>query len=71
MEMNVHACIQRKAERDSIANEAERGNFILGRAATLSRMSTIGWRNWRAIWKTDRLVLKRSRVLHFPWEMSC
>ena len=35
MEMNAHACIQRRAERDSVANEAERGNSILGRAATV------------------------------------
>lgn len=33
--MNAHACIQRRAERDSIANEAERGNSILGKAATI------------------------------------
>lgn len=35
MEMNAHACIQRRAEWDSVANEAERGNSILGRAATV------------------------------------
>lgn len=34
-EMNAHACIQRRAQRDSVANEAERGNSILGRAATV------------------------------------
>lgn len=35
MEMNAHACIQRRAERDSVANEAESGKSILGRAATV------------------------------------
>ena len=35
MELSAHACIQRRAERDSVANEAERGNSILGRAATI------------------------------------
>lgn len=35
MELNSHACIQRRAERDSVANEAERGNSILGHAATV------------------------------------
>ena len=35
MELNAHACIQRRAERDSVANEAERGNSLLGRAATV------------------------------------
>lgn len=35
MELSAHACIQRRAERDSVANEAERGNSILGRAAKI------------------------------------
>jgi len=35
MELNAHVCIQRRAERDSVANEAVRGNSILGRAATI------------------------------------
>ena len=35
MELNAHACIQRRAERDIVANEAERGNSILGHAATI------------------------------------
>ena len=35
MELSAHAWIQRRAERDSVANEAERGNLILGRAATI------------------------------------
>lgn len=35
MELNAHACIQRRAERDSVANEAERGNSMLGRAASI------------------------------------
>ena len=35
MELSAHACILRRAERDSVANEAERGNSILGRAATI------------------------------------
>ena len=35
MELSAHACIQRRAERDSVADEAERGNSILGRAATI------------------------------------
>ena len=40
MEMNAHACIQRRAERDSAANEAERGNSILGRAAAIGSSIT-------------------------------
>ena len=40
MEMNAHACIQRKAEGDSVANEAERGNSLLGRAATIGSSIT-------------------------------
>ena len=35
MESSANACIQRRAERDSVANEAERGNSILDRAATI------------------------------------
>ena len=35
MELSAHACIQRRAERDSVANEAEKGNSILGWAATI------------------------------------
>lgn len=35
MKLSSYACMQRRAERDSVANEAERGNSILGRAATI------------------------------------
>lgn len=57
-EMNAHACIQRRAERDSVANEAERGNSILGRAATVG--SSIS----NSTFKTSEDCLKKfERVL--------
>lgn len=58
MELNAHACIQRRAERDIVANEAERGNSILGHAATIGSF-------------ISNTTLRQLKIAYTSWKVTC